>query len=223
MKSKEKSIREIGFVLAFMAPIVSMPADAVDIELGFGQTRYVEQPNGIWYQEGFPYQLELTTVSNSIGISAERNGIRYRLEYLDLGPVSSNAVATSDVKYTQHYVQTCGDNCDLLKFAGIGEVAGIVLSASRPVRVFDLPLYVEAGVFFYEPKWNVQVYTLDEAPELVADVRHEPKMEVGPVIGFGVRYSGVDIGVRYIYCPATTDEWPGVYKGAYTLMLKAYF
>lgn len=206
---------------AYMA--LSVPAHAVDLELGFGETHYIKQPNGIWYQEGFPYELELTTVSNSIGISGERNGIRYRFEYLDLGPVSSNAVATTDQKYTQNYVLTCGDSCDLLKFAGIGEVAGIVLSASRPVRVFDLPLYVEAGAYFYKPKWNVQVYTLDLTPDLVADVKHEPKMEVGPVIGFGMRYSGVDIGLRYIYCPATTDEWPGVYKGAYTLMVKAYF
>lgn len=205
---------------AYMAVI---PAHALEFEIGTGVTQYEKQPNGVWYQNGFPSDIDLTGTTISIGVSHQVGSLRYRIEYLSLGQAMSNAIATTDQNYSPKYVATCGSECEVLKFHGLGDVWGMVLSVSRPVHAFGLPLYAEGGLWAYVPKWRVEVYTLPPNPVQVASVKHEPKMEIGPMLGFGIRHSGVDIGLRYLYAEANGDEWPAIYKGAYTLMFKAYF
>ena len=208
---------------ALAAYMVAVPVHAVDFEIGTGVTQYEKQPNGVWYQNGFPSDMDMTGTAISIGVSKQYGSLRYRIEYLSLGQVMSNANATTDQNYSPHYVSTCGSTCEVNKFQGWGDVWGTVFSVSRPVHAFGLPLYAEGGLWAYVPKWRVEVYSLPPNPELIASVKHDPKLEIGPMLGFGIRYSGVDVGVRYLYAEANGDQWPAIYKGAYTLMVKAYF
>ncbi len=217
-------MKRLLIALSMFSPAFSPDVLAFDFEVGYGLVKYEKQMNGIWYQDGFPNEVDLNTSALSIGVSKQIGKNRYRLEYLAMGNAMSNAVATSDTLYTPYYTQTCAPDCRLYKYQGFGDVKGVVLSASRPVQIFGIPFYAEAGAFFYVPSWRVEVYTLPPGePELLGTMKHDPKLEIGPMLGFGVRYSGVDIGLRYLRAEATSDDLPGVYKDAYTLMFKVYF
>jgi hypothetical protein len=203
--------------------VLPLQAGAVDIELGTGFGTYRQQHDGVWYQSEWPHTLELNTNPLSIGISGERNGIRYRAEFLALGSAYSNSVATSDAKNGKYYALTCSDQCDLYKYTGRGSVSGVVLSASRPVPVMGVPFYAEAGAYVYVPVWKMTVSPTNENQTFTAEVAHESNLLVGPMLGFGVRHSGVDVGIRYLYVEATGDDYPAIYTSAVTVMFKVYF
>ena len=61
----------------------------VRAEVGIGETHFSSQTNGVWYQKGLPYQLNLNSASYNIGIVAKisdvdklerrRHGLRRQL------------------------------------------------------------------------------------------------------------------------------------------------
>ena len=203
---------------AYMA--LSVPAHAVDLELGFGETHYIKQTDGVWYQDAFPYWMDLKDQSLSIGVSWKPNSIRYRAEFLALGKHNVKAVFTPDATYNPYYVSTCAPNCDLSVLDGRGSVAGLVLSASREVYG---PLYVEAGVYANVKKWQVDVFSLDGTHR--GNIARKNQIDYGPVIGFGIRYNGIDAGVQYIYLDDSSEGDPitPMMTGAYRGYVRVFF
>lgn len=72
-------------------------------EVGVGVSYFEKQEDGNWYQEPFPYDLDMTSGSASIGAVfkiSERDFVR--LGYAYLGKVKSEAIATaSDENYAE--------------------------------------------------------------------------------------------------------------------------
>lgn len=210
-------------VLLYVSMIASVYA--VDVEIGFGETHYIKQTDGVWYQNAYPYWMDAEDQNLSLGISWKPTNIRYRAEFLALGKHYVNAVAIADGKYNPYYVANCVSNCGEVVLQGRGSISGLLLSASRDVQPFGLPLYVEAGVYVNVKKWQVSVISADLDANLLAEVAREQQIDYGPVLGFGVRYSGVDIAFRYIYLDDSSEGDPitPMMAGSYTLMFKAYF
>lgn len=196
--------------------LLPLCAQAVDIEIGTGATHYKTAHDGLWYQEAYPHTFDLQSVPMSFGVSGERNGIRYRAEYLYLGWMYNASQWVSDKDYypgspvvpTRHGV-------------GRGSAAGIVLSASRHVPLFGLPFYAEAGAWVHVAKYKITV--TNTMTGSFGDYEAPRSWHVGPAIGFGIRYSGVDVGVKYLGMQQSEDGSYPVYDHAYVLETKVYF
>lgn len=195
--------------------LLPMCAQAVDIEIGTGATHYKTAHDGLWYQAAYPHTFDLNDTPMSIGVSGERNGIRYRAEYLYLGWMFNSAQWVPDSDY---YAGTTAT--PTRRGVGRGSASGIMLSASRPVPVFGIPFYAEAGTWVYVAKYKISVTRTDVGDSFDYEV---PKTwHVGPAVGFGIRYSGIDIGIKYLGMQYTGGEYP-VYNHAYVLETKVYF
>lgn len=151
----------------------------------------------------------------SIGVSGEHNGLRYRAEYLYLGWMFNSAQWVPDTDYYAGSPAT-----PTYRGVGRGSAAGVVLSVSRPVSMLGLPLYAEAGAWTYVPKYKISVTRTDVGDTF--DYQLSGSWRIGPAIGFGIRHSGIDVGIRYLGMQFTGGEYP-IYSHAYTLMAKVYF
>lgn len=105
-------------LIALAAYVAVVPAHAVDLEVGFGETHYIKHTDGVWYQDAFPYWMDTKDQNLSLGISWKPSNIRYRAEFLVLGKHFVNGLATSDGTYNPHFVTHCGDSCGLVAFQG---------------------------------------------------------------------------------------------------------
>lgn len=197
--------------------LLPMCAHAVDIEIGTGVTHYKTAHDGLWYQESFPHWIDANDTPLSIGVSHEIRGLRYRAEFLSLGWIYSSAQWTADSTYY------AGAPAPATAYGiGRGSASGLVLSVSRPVNIFGLPFYGEAGGWIYIPKWKISVYDMSTGAH-ICECETPTDKKIGPVLGFGIRHNGIDVGIRYMGMPTTGTDTPPIYNHAYTLMAKVYF
>lgn len=197
--------------------LLPMCANALDVEIGTGTVHYKTAHDGLWYQGAYPHTEDLNAVPLSLGLSAEYNNTRYRAEYLYLDWMYNSSQYVSDANY---YAGTHAPAAGALQ--GRGSAAGVVLSASRQVPVFGLPFYVEAGAWLYVPKYKVTATSFVSGR--VNEFETERAWKVGPALGLGIRYEGIDISIRYLSMQHGGDEvCPPIYNHAYTLMFKVYF
>lgn len=203
---------------------LSYEAKAVDVEVGFGETRFIRQHDGVWCQDAFPCWLDLSDKSLSLGVSEQIGTYRYRAEFKMLGNLFSNGLAVSDGTYNPYFVATCGSDCDLLNYTTRSNEAGVVLSAMRPFNVASLPMYIEAGVFAHVTKLQVTL-TQPHNGRFIAEAKREHSVTYGPVIGIGYRHGGLDLGLRYYYLDSSAENDPitPLAAGAWEFGLRAYF
>jgi hypothetical protein len=73
----------------------------VQPEIGVGVSKFSLTENGTWYQEGFPYGVNLYSPAISLGIKADiTDSVSIRAGYENLGQVTSSALASaSDANY----------------------------------------------------------------------------------------------------------------------------
>ena len=215
-----------SFVLVFVSLVLSLPADAADLEIGTGYTYFVKQTDGVWYQEAYPYWMDQDDQSLSLGVSWKPAETRYRAEFLTLGKHAVNAIVTSDGTYNPYFVANCNPDCGLVSLVGRGSVSGVVLSASKDFHVFGLPFYAEGGIYANVKKWQVNIGpVMGDGSRPTVELAREHQLDFGPVIGVGFRYGSVDVGVRYVYLDDSSEDDPmtPMMTGAYSLMFKAYF
>lgn len=209
-------MRTLIFIIAMLA---FSTAQAWDIEFGTGTTNFKHGKNGRWFVEGYPYFDELHDVPLSVGVSHVIRGIRYRAEYLRLGEARVTFLAPGDDQYNPFRSQHGGR---LYAGFGRGSVAGGLVSASKDISFMGIPLYAEAGAYFYRPKWNVGIYDADTM-EYLGISEHNDQIQVGPVLGVGIRWKAIDIGIRYYNVEARGDNVPALWTNAYTGMVKVVF
>lgn len=202
------------FGVMFSCAVFAYP---LDFEIGVGQSHYKTAHDGLWYQEAYPHTADLKDNAFSLGFSKAYGANRYRLEYITLGWVYNSAQYVGDQNYY------AGTNTKAAgQLLGRGSVAGAVLSASRDVRIMGMPFYAEGGAFVYVPKW--QVTACPFGSDTCRDFITQSSVRVGPVVGAGIRYSGIDVGVRYYGLQMNNgDICPPIYSSAFTLMVKVYF
>lgn len=198
--------------------LLPLCANALEFEVGTGATHYKKAHDGLWWQGNHPATEDLQSVPMSLGVSAERNGIRYRAEYIYLGWMYNSGLWVSDADNYPGSTAT-----PTLSGIGRGSVAGLIFSASRPVPVFGIPFYAEAGVFAYVPKYKMTV--TDRVTGEVWEAQTTRSWRFGPALGVGIRYSGVDVSVKYLGMNQGSSESsnPPIYDHAYVLETKVYF
>lgn len=204
--------------------VMSVSANAADFFLGAGYTRFGETTDGVWRQEAYPHWMDMDSPSLSVGVSFRPNAVRYNVEFLYLGDMYQQAVAVSDGAYNPGNTG-CLDagTCDSVVLQLRSNVAGVVLSAARDVPIFGVPFYAEAGIYANVQKLKVTVLEMDGT--LLAEVDREHQINYGPVLGLGVRYSGADLGVRFIYLDDSAEGDPITPASPYAVSLtyKVYF
>lgn len=197
---------------------------ALDVEIGTGINYYQKQTDGVWYQEAYPYWMDFESTPLSFGVSDKIGNNRYRAEFVYLGSLFVNAAFVPDGIYNPANTG-CVDagTCELLVLQGRGNTSGIVLSASRDVPVMGIPFYAEAGIFANVHRWQVTVLSTDGS--FVGEIARKYQITYGPVLGFGIRYNKVDLGVRYYYLDDSSEGDPitPAHVGAISVMYKVGF
>jgi hypothetical protein len=197
-------------ILAIVLVLFAMSAQAMNLEIGAGQTRYSKPPNSQYYQQEFPHDFDLIGAAYYIGVTdvkshhpawfnAYSNGMRYRFGWLDLGNASSEAYATSDDANYSGTGGGCYDmsKCrfeDLSKWETHGRTKGFELSASPEWAVGSGHVFAKFGLYFHRPRINVRIWRDDADPaRKVYD--YKEKVNVGPTVGIGYSRGNFSLSV----------------------------
>jgi hypothetical protein len=180
---------------------------ALAFVLEAGATHFQTHANGVWFQEGLPYALRVTSPTLGVGVRREdwKAGVTY------LGKVESKALATvRDVDYDPDN-RRCIARCDALAtFSGRGDVWGLYLRHTRGP--------VEYGITAFRPRWDITVSNFRPDGLLTNAVhketyKHRPKWQLAPSLGFkqGSWAVRVHLGIK-----ARGDWITALYNGAAT-------
>lgn len=208
-----------SLVLVFVSLVLSLPADAADLEIGAGLTSYQAQHDGAWYQDGLPHWFDLESESLSVGISQQIGKYHYRAAFVALGQMYNMAQVVGD----HRYAPGMHDGGQYVWVQGRGSVSGVELAVQRPFKVLGIPMFSEAGIYAYKNKFQVAV--LDADGNVVADFARKDVVLYRPMVGLGVRYEGIEFGVRYYYLDVSSegDAVTPLQTGALNFMVKAVF
>ena len=202
----------------FLIALLSFPVEAFDIELSGGYSKLGKGPNGTWYQEPFPYDVELKSISGSVGtIFNKQDGNYWRAGYMYLGRGRSRAVATaSDENYAPNNPPTyCNGNCwDMSHWYGHGTVQGLYLSRVFGLNTKGIKIDTEAGAYLYFATWTMTIPDW-KACELCGpqylQVQHKTVPYLTPFFSVGIE----NIWVSYFpWIQAQGDKYPAIYRGA---------
>jgi hypothetical protein len=202
---------------------------AVKPEIGVGVSKFSLTANGIWYQEGFPYGVNLYSPALSVGLNAKiTDNISVRAGFQDLGQVTSSALASaSDANYAA--CRNDHSKCwPLSSWYGQGDVKQAYLTLDGKVKVWGVTFIGEAGVVYFKPTWTETIPNWISSPtaqpQLVV-VSHNPQLQFGKTVGFGVELDkNTTLMLNYEQTNASGDSVPAIYSGAtYTLQLRTKF
>jgi len=138
----------------------SIAAHAVDLEVGIGFNNAHIAPNGTWYQEGFPYSVNLKSKIWSIGVSDDINrNWKWRVEYVNLGIFRSDAIATPvDANYNPNNNPPCNGPCVAeSRFVGNGSANGISTLVEYHTTG-DIQYGISGGINWSYKIWRESVY-----------------------------------------------------------------
>lgn len=210
--------------IALMFPFM---ASAVNLELSVGMNQYKLISDGTWYQEAFPYDLDLRSEAWAIGISHKfEKWPLLRAEYVSLGMARTEAWAVpSDLNYNPNTHACVGECLPLAKFYSKGDVKGIALSFAPEWNVGPASVFIEGGLYIYQPTYQGSVYCCQGDVSMTGPytVKHNSQTSYTYLFGVGVRYKNVDFSIRYYDVEAADDDVPAVYIGATTAMMRVQF
>lgn len=191
-------------IFALILALFIMPSHALDMELGLGQTRSSPAPDSQYVQKTFPHARDLIGAAYYIGVTQAfshspqwfnfwSNGMRYRLGWLDLGNVRTEAWATSDDANYSGVGGGCYDmsRCrpeDLSKWDVFMRTKGIEISASPEWVAGPGHFFVKAGLFFHRPRINVRIWRDDSDPARTK-YDYQERVNAGPTVGVGYTFS----------------------------------
>jgi len=167
---------------------------SAEFEIHVGQSQYSKSENGIWYQDGFANEFDLDAPSVGFGFTDYLvPGIRWHAGYVNLGKVSSTALAVPDAQYNG--INGCHSKlCELDRYDGEGSLEGIYLTVAPEVKIGAVKAFVEGGAWGYIPHINIKVYRgTTSMSNKVWDVTTDEHMQFGAVIGFGFEYDKTQI------------------------------
>lgn len=220
------------FLLLALLPINAM---ALDFELSGGITKYKRAQNGTWYQEAFPYELDLKSAAWSAGVSHKFVGYpRVRTEFVNLGMASADAYAVPNDYNYNFNDNTCNTRClPIAHYMSKGDVRGVAFTVAPEWKFGSYTAFVEGGVYVFRPRYWALVTEIiwgdsngDYAEGARRDqttVRHKANIQSSWVIGAGVRYKNVDFSLRIYDVGANDDDVPAVYRGASTAFVRVIF
>lgn len=198
-------------------------AQAVDFEVGAGAAHYVPRGNMMWYQDGFPHTLDLNAPAIEAGLVGNvlergRFGLDWRVTYVYLGTVRSDAIATDDANYDK-VVRGCHGRCTLQnRFHGSGRSQGVKLTLTPTYTWNGWKIGLEAGAFVHQNRWNVAIdfrpYYASYNTTFSYDLHTERKWTVAPVVGLSVGRGPFSVAATYYFNKSRGDDvhtlWQGV-------------
>lgn len=186
------------------AVAISATAHATDFYIGTGATQYAKPANGVYYQNGYPYKLELNATPTILGVAFQHGAIRYRVELNQLGQAHTMAMAESDGVYSGY----AKAGATLVKLQGNGNVSGLLVSASKETTLGPGKFYGEAGLFAYRQNWKVSFY--DSTGNYFGTASHTTQFDFRPFVGVGYRLGNVGISLRHFSIDSHRDGLPFV-------------
>lgn len=208
-------------------------ASAVNLELSVGTNQYKLTPDGTWYQEAFPHDLDLNSEAWAVGVSHKFDKYPLlRAEYVSLGMARANAWAVpNDYNYNPNTNQCIGKCLPLANFVSKGSVKGIALSFAPEWKFGTISVYAEGGIYIYQPTYKASIHNVyccfgDQypvGPYPSGTIKHNSHTSFTYLFGAGVRYKNVDLSVRYYDVEAADDAVPALYIGATTAMIRVNF
>lgn len=200
-------------------------AFAGEWETLLGVSRFTKQNDGVWYQEAFPYKIDLTAPSVGFRYTedADRDGLGWTAGYVHLGRVTSHAKAVAldgrnpdDGGYNAA-TKGCNGKCwPLSTWNGTGDVQGFYLGA---VKQLNPDWAVEGGVYLYRPTWVMDIPDWiperDAAPRHLR-VEHHAFWQPGPYVGLRWKPQGQPLSLNFSVWQTATreDQWCSIYHNA---------
>ena len=203
-------------------------AHAWDFEAGVGASTFDDHGNGTWYQEGFDHTLKLKSPALMVGLTGEAtNWLRWHADYVYVGTVSSNALATPvDSNYNQQ-THACNGSCVAMsRFVGGGNLNGVKLTLEPHFDYRGWQFGAEFGPFIYRPTWRETVYNWVPGPGVepsTIEVKTNQSIHVGAVVGASVSYKRLSVVYNHFFATARGTQFPPIWKSADMLMLSYRF
>jgi len=204
-------------MLAVFLLFCSYNALALDFDIGTGITNYSKPQNGIYYQKGYPYSLDLQASTLSVGVSFKRHDLRYEAEFVSLGQAHTICVAEADATYNGYP----HNGSHLYRLIGNGNITGGLFSVSKESYLPIGSLYGKVGLFVYKQMWKVEFSDIDG--NYLGTETHSTQLEVRPMLGLGYRVGNLDFGISYFKIDSHKDGLPFVSSDAYVFETKVSF
>lgn len=144
-------------------------ANALEFEGGIGIAKTSPQPNGTWYQEGFPYTMDLTKKAFYIGVKHKvAPNASVHIDYVNFGVLHVDAIATPvDSNYNSLNKPPCNGPCVAeSRFVSSGRNDGIKLAVNwSPWSVNQEGFGVISGVILSNQGWDTTVYNWKQSAD----------------------------------------------------------
>ncbi|HUX81019.1 MAG TPA: hypothetical protein VMV38_01715 [Candidatus Paceibacterota bacterium] len=196
-------------------------------EVGGGVNRYRSVGNGVWYQKGFPYHLQLHSSVWMLGWQQPiTEHLVFHADWLSLGKAASDSWDTPiDANYNASEHRCYGACVSMAHFVGHGSASGLALSLSQHFGQSGW-FFVNAGLYVNRVRWEEDVYhwqPLLLVPARDLHVAHRTHWEVAPMVGIGVQFGNFSLVGQYISVQATRDAFPAIFHGADVVLATVRF
>lgn len=213
--------------LALFLLALPIAAHAADFEIAAGVARYQPRGNGMWYQDGFPHSISLNAPAVQIGLTGNLlPHLDWHADYVWLGQVRSDAIATSDANYGGPQ-QPCKGSCEWKnRLTGHGYVQGFKLSLEPYTHWNGWRFGVEAGAFVYKPYWQVDVIwraAPDYNDSRWFTIKNTAAVQVAPMAGFSIGRDNVDVSYQFFLTKSLGKDQYSLYKTTHVLQLRYRF
>lgn len=204
------------------AVVLCLPARAWNLEGGMGFSQTQRQPNGTWYQEGFPYALDLRKSSWFMGVREQITPtISAHVAYVSFGILHADAIATPvDANYNPATHSCIGPCVAQSRFVGSGRSDGLKIAAEWRPDGDGFGLI--GGLFLFRPRWHTTVYNWTPAYDVPPrTIEHSIKQRwtIRPVIGVAYQNDNWTIRLEQYFNKPYDSTNTGIAKSTTMLSL----
>jgi hypothetical protein len=199
-------------------------------EAGIGGSAYQRAGDGLWVQNGFEHQLNLTAPAIEAGIAVnvaqwQRVGITLHANYEWLATVHTQSMATpSDANYNVK-TQSCNGPCwPLADYMTSGHDYGFALMVEPHYDLGNWRFGVAGGPYLHKSPFSVDVTNWVSSPTATPinlHVENNAGWQLGYVIGANISYKNFGLAYRYFanggHVSAPTP-YPPVWRATHVLM-----
>lgn len=221
-------------IFVLLMALFYLPAQAdlpFRFEASIGRDVASTQGNGAWYQEGFPYTLDLKNTTWSVGITGKYNErVDWHIDYQNLGIFRSNAYATPvDSNYNPNNNPPCNGPCVAVSnFITNGSANGIkFLVDYHTLEKPNSPVFgLSAGPYVFRPVSGIEVRDWKQNigdPGQTVYARNNGDLKLGAVFGGFVRYDDFEVRLEYILAKCTPSAQACLWKNITNLSLVKRF
>lgn len=209
--------------------------DYVHFEVGIGESIFQTRGNGTWYQEGFPYKMKLYFPAAEAGLTGDviqraNWGVAWHLNYVWLGRVNSDAMATGDDNYnwqTHSCKRACTGSNTLARFVGQGNAQGIYFTLEPHYDYKGWRIGAEAGPFLDFSNWEETVYdyhVYNNGTPYVTKVHNNAAPQLSMVVGASIARGNFSLNYQYFFTKGRDkDPFPAIWRGTHVVMAKYRF